>query len=168
MNLLTKQKQIHRLRERTYGCRGEEGWREQIGSLGWTCTHCWFKMANHCLIHVNVWQKSLQYCKVISLQLIKINEKKKNKIKWITTKDLLYSTWNSAQCYVGAWMEGEFGGEWYMCTYGWVPWLFTWNYHNIVNRLYSIQNKKFISSGELYIYIFTFWSILIYYYHNLL
>ena len=29
------------------------------------------------LIHVNVWQKSLQYCKEISLQLIKINEKKK-------------------------------------------------------------------------------------------
>ena len=25
--------------------------------------------------HVNVWQKPLQYCKVISLQLIKINEK---------------------------------------------------------------------------------------------
>ena len=31
----------------------------------------WMK---HC--HVNVWQKPLQYCKVISLQLIKINEKK--------------------------------------------------------------------------------------------
>ena len=29
------------------------------------------------LIHVNVWRKPLQYCKVISLQLIKINEKKK-------------------------------------------------------------------------------------------
>ena len=29
------------------------------------------------LIHVNVWQKPLQYCKVISLQLIKINEEKK-------------------------------------------------------------------------------------------
>ena len=29
------------------------------------------------LIHVRVWQKPLQYCKVISLQLIKINEKKK-------------------------------------------------------------------------------------------
>ena len=27
--------------------------------------------------HVNVWQKPLQYCKAISLQLIKINEKKK-------------------------------------------------------------------------------------------
>ena len=29
------------------------------------------------LIHVTVWQKPLQYCKVISLQLIKINENKK-------------------------------------------------------------------------------------------
>ena len=31
---------------------------------------------NPWLIHVNVWQKPLQYCKVIILQLIKINEKK--------------------------------------------------------------------------------------------
>ena len=31
------------------------------------------------LIHVNVWQNPLQYCKVIDLQLIKINEKKKEK-----------------------------------------------------------------------------------------
>ena len=37
------------------------------------------------LIHVNVWQKPLQYCKVISLQLIKINEKKK-KSRYITLK----------------------------------------------------------------------------------
>ena len=32
------------------------------------------------LIHVNVWQNPLQYSKVISLQLIKINGKKKRKI----------------------------------------------------------------------------------------
>ena len=32
--------------------------------------------------------------------------------KWITNMDLLYSTWNSAQCYVVAWMSEEFGGEW--------------------------------------------------------
>ena len=32
-------------------------------------------------------------------------------LKWITNNDLLYSTWNSAQCYVAAWMGGEFGGE---------------------------------------------------------
>ena len=41
------------------------------GGSGWG-TH-----VNPWLIHVNVWQKPLQYCKVISLQLIKINEKKK-------------------------------------------------------------------------------------------
>ena len=33
------------------------------------------------LIHVNVWQKSLQYYKLISLQLIKINGKKKHECK---------------------------------------------------------------------------------------
>ena len=33
-------------------------------------------------------------------------------LKWRTNKDQLYSTENFAQCYVAAWMEGEFGGEW--------------------------------------------------------
>ena len=33
-------------------------------------------------------------------------------LKWIANKDLLYSTGNSAQCYVAAWMGGQFGGEW--------------------------------------------------------
>ena len=38
------------------------------GGLGWgTPVNPW-------LIHVSVWKKPLQYCKVISLQLIKINE----------------------------------------------------------------------------------------------
>ena len=41
------------------------------GGSGWG-TH-----VNPWLIHVNIWQKPLQYCKVISFQLIKINEKKK-------------------------------------------------------------------------------------------
>ena len=39
---------------------------------------------NQWLIHVNVWHKPLQYCKEISLQLIKINEKKK---KWLPLKN---------------------------------------------------------------------------------
>ena len=43
------------------------------GGSGWG-TH-----VNPRLIHVNVWQKPLQYWKVISLQLIKINGKKKKK-----------------------------------------------------------------------------------------
>ena len=44
--------------------------REAGGGSGWgTRVNPW-------LIHVNVWQKPLQYCKVISLQRIKINGKK--------------------------------------------------------------------------------------------
>ena len=37
----------------------------------------WGIHVNPWLIHVNVWQKPLKYCKVISLQLIKINRKKR-------------------------------------------------------------------------------------------
>ena len=48
---------------------GWGGTRER--GLGWG-TH-----VNRWLIHVNGWQKPLQYCKVISLQLIKINEEKR-------------------------------------------------------------------------------------------
>ena len=49
------------------------GWRGRWeGGLGWGIH------VNPWLIHVTVWQKPLQYCKAISLQLIKINEKKKN------------------------------------------------------------------------------------------
>ena len=33
-------------------------------------------------------------------------------LKWITNKDLLSRTGNSAQCYVSAWGGGEFGREW--------------------------------------------------------
>ena len=33
-------------------------------------------------------------------------------LKQITNKDLLYSTWNSAHCYVPACMGEGFGGEW--------------------------------------------------------
>ena len=33
-------------------------------------------------------------------------------IKWITSKDLLYCTGNFTQCYVAAWMGGEFEEEW--------------------------------------------------------
>ena len=39
-------------------------------------------------------------------------------LKWKTKKDVLYGTGNSAQCYVAAWMEGEFRGEW-MHVYVW-------------------------------------------------
>ena len=40
-------------------------------------------------------------------------------LRWVTNKDLLSSTWNSAQCYMAAWMKGEFWGEW-IHVYAWV------------------------------------------------
>ena len=63
-------------------------------------------------------------------------------LKQITNKVLLYSTWNSTQCYVAAWVGGRLGENGYMYMYGWVPLLFTQNYHNSVNQLYPKTNLK--------------------------
>lgn len=62
-------------------------------------------------------------------------------LRWITTKDLLYSTRNSAQCSVAARMGGEFEGEWIRVY----VWLSPFNVHlkgDSFNSLYS-DNKKF-------------------------
>ena len=57
------------------------GWGgRQEGGSGWG-TH-----VNPWLIHVSVWQKPLQYCKVISLQLIKKKKEKKNLHVFLNTK----------------------------------------------------------------------------------
>ena len=53
------------------GMTQRDGMGREVGGSGWG-TH-----VNPWLIHVNVWQKPLQYCKAISLQLIKIIGKKK-------------------------------------------------------------------------------------------
>ena len=63
--------------------------------------------------------------------------------KWVTNKDLLYSIWNSTQCYVPAWIEGVFWGKRYMYMYGWVPSLFTSAYQILLISYVPIQNKKF-------------------------
>ena len=75
MNLFEKQKQTHRLGERTYG--------SQRGRMG-------EGIVREFRINIGI----LLY------------------LKWITNKDLPYSTWNSAQCSVAAWMGEEFEGEW--------------------------------------------------------
>ena len=46
----------------------------------WEGESRWGIHVNPWLIHVNVWQKPLQYCKIITLQLIKINGKKKKRL----------------------------------------------------------------------------------------
>ena len=65
---------------------GALGWPRGKGCRGkWEGGSRWGTHVNPWLIHVNVWQKPLQYCKVISLQLIKINEKQTNKthVHWV-------------------------------------------------------------------------------------
>ena len=70
------------------------GWRgRQEGGSGWG-TH-----VNPGLIHVNVWQKPLQYGKVISLQLIKTNGKKKDIQRHLTNGVLLVVYWDQMQVY---------------------------------------------------------------------
>ena len=47
-------------------------------------------------------------------------------LKWITSEDPLYSTGNSAQCYVSnspGWEE-SLGDNGYTCMYGWIALLF--------------------------------------------
>ena len=62
--------------------------REVGGGSGWGIH------VNPWLIHVNVWQKTPHYCKVISLQLIKINGGKKKKtltlVKWVILWVMLF------------------------------------------------------------------------------
>ena len=77
MNLLTKQKETQRLRERTYGCQAEGIVRES-------------GMDMYTLLY----------------------------LRWMTNKDLLYSTGNSAQGYMAAWMGGGLGEDGFMYTYG--------------------------------------------------
>ena len=79
MNLLTKQKDTHRLRKRTYSCPFGEGIIREFGKIMYTLLYS----------------------------------------KWITNKDLLYSTLNSTQCHVPTWIGLGFGGEW-IHVYGWL------------------------------------------------
>ena len=65
-------------------------------------------------------------------------------LKLMTNKDLLYSAGNTAQCYVAAWIGGEFGGEW-IHVYVWLR-PFCYSPETITtlfaNQLYPIQIKK--------------------------
>ena len=67
------------------------------GGSGWG-TH-----VNPWLIHISVWQKPLQYCEVISLQLIKIigkkNKNKKIAVINMSKKMMIRELWNKSRMY---------------------------------------------------------------------
>ena len=69
-------------RPRGIGWRGR--WERGLG---------WGIRVNPWLIHVNAWQKRLQYCKVISLKLIKMNKKKIPLKKILTISCELIAFW---------------------------------------------------------------------------
>ena len=84
-------------RPRGIGCRGR--WE---GELRWGIH------VNPWLIHVNVWQKPLQYCKVLSLQLIKKN--KQTLLGNLVAPFFLWLKWSS----------------WQLCTsYAFETWVFS-------------------------------------------
>ena len=70
--------------------------------------------------------------------------------EWITNKDLLYSTWNSSQCSVPAWMEEGFGdrmdtcvwmAESLCCSPETTTTLLT-GYTSMQSKVYSLKKKK--------------------------
>ena len=68
--------------------------------------------------------------------------------KWITKNDLLYSTWNSTQCCMPAWMGGGFEGKW-IHAYVWLSSLFTETTTTLLISYTPIQNKKFEKKNVL-------------------
>ena len=66
-------------------------------------------------------------------------------LKQITNKDLLYSTGNSAQCYMAAWMGEEFEGKW-IYVYVWLSPIaihLKQSQHCLSTDYTLIQNKSF-------------------------
>jgi len=66
-------------------------------------------------------------------------------LKCITNKDLLYSTGNSAHCYVAAWMSGVFWGKW-IHVY---VWLSPFSVHLKLSHFYlAIGSVQFSSVAQ--------------------
>ena len=73
------------------------GWRGR-----WEGGSVWGIHVTPWLIHVNVWQNPLKCCEVISLQLIKINEKKKKECIWVSSNEVdktgaYYTKWSKSE-----------------------------------------------------------------------
>ena len=66
-------------------------------------------------------------------------------------QDLLYSTWNSAQCYVAAWMGGECVGEW-IHVYVWLG-PFTIHLRLSQHTKWKIQKKVYTQVPKYYLKI---------------
>ena len=96
----------------------------QLSDLATVHTHIYTYFT--CIISVilpAISQDILFYQKDIEVREFGMDRNTLLYLKWITNTDLLYSTWNSAQSYVAAWVGGGFRKEW-ICIYIWLS-LFT-------------------------------------------
>ena len=108
---------------------------------------------NPWLIHVNIWQKPLQYCKVISLQLIKIHGKKsKNKfyscshhLQWFWSpskiKSLTVSTVFPSICHEVMWPDAMILVFWIL---NFKP-AFSLSCFNFIKRIFSSSSLSDVS-----------------------
>ena len=78
----------------------------------WEGESGWGTYVNPWLIHVIVWQKPLQYCKVISLQVMKINGKKKKEMHCFILPE--WPLQNAKHRYVDTYILSYI---WFMCIY---------------------------------------------------
>ena len=82
---------------------------------GCHCQHDISKVQQRQRCPPQVWRSAFPYTKQFPYQKKKLVGKAIYTLvylKWITNKNLLFSTWSSAQYYVAAWMGGILGGEW--------------------------------------------------------
>ena len=63
-------------------------------------------------------------------------------LKWVTNKNLLYSSENSAQCLVAACMGGEFGEEWIRVCVWLSPFAIHLKLSQSVHQLYPNTKQK--------------------------
>jgi len=81
--------------------------------------HCGFESFNslHYIRHKKI--SSIEKCEARERTVREVGMDMYTRLylKWVTHKDLLYSTWNSAQRYAATWMGEELGenGYMYMC-----------------------------------------------------
>ena len=88
---------------------------ESVSQLERSCVYLTFKNLNHDFQFSKLSGKTedeLMVATVKDRQNVWMLMHKLLYLKQVTNEGLLYSTWNSAQCYVAAWMGVKFGGEW--------------------------------------------------------
>ena len=125
---------------------GALGWPRGMGWGGrWEGSSGWGMHLHLWLIHVNVWQKPLQYCKVISLQLIKIIGRKTNK-KYLVLDSIVFF-YLLYKIYVYTHMTSLLFS--YVCLYHLSPAIFWWTFRRSMNQ----ENEEINWSQKCNIYL---------------